>query len=145
MAKTTFSASMAWSGSGMYCEGGTRGFKVEVDEPKALGGTDRAMNPVELLLCALGGCMSICAAAFAGACGVDLQGFSVEVEGDLDPDGFLGKNPNVRTGYQGIRYRMIIDSPSPQENIDRLVETIDKRCPISDTLRGVDVVRSAST
>ncbi len=86
----------------MYCEA-EREVQVEVDEPKALGGTDRAMNPVELLLCALGGCMSICAAAFAGACGVDLQGFSVEVEGDLDPDGFLGKNPmcapDIRGGY----------------------------------------------
>jgi uncharacterized OsmC-like protein len=43
----------------MYCEGGARGFKVAVDEPKQLGGTDRAMNLVELLLCSLGGCMSI--------------------------------------------------------------------------------------
>ncbi|MDD3599155.1 MAG: hypothetical protein WCZ48_00880 [Bacillota bacterium] len=59
MAKTTSRAVMSWSGSGMYCEGGARGFKVAVDEPKQLGGTDRAMNLVELLLCSLGGCMSI--------------------------------------------------------------------------------------
>lgn len=142
MAKTTFSAAMSWSGSGVYCEGGARGFKVAADEPKQLGGTNRAMNPVELLLCALGGCMSICAAAFAKECDVDLRGFSVELEGDLDPDGFLGRNPNVRTGYQEIRYTMIIDSPSPQENIDRLVDMIERRCPVSDTLSGVEVARA---
>ncbi|MCR4425465.1 MAG: OsmC family protein [Firmicutes bacterium] len=143
MANVTFSAKVRWSGKGLYCEGDARGFKVALDEPKDLGGDDRAMNPVELLLCSLGGCMSICAAAFAPACGVELRGFEVELEGDLDPDGFLGKNPDVRTGYQDIRYKMVIDSPSPSENIHRLVEMIEERCPVSDTLCGVKVRRQA--
>jgi uncharacterized OsmC-like protein len=140
----TFRADVAWSGSGVYCEGGVRGFKVAVDEPKELGGTDRAMNPVELLLCSLGGCMSICAAAFARGCGVELKGFRVELEGDLDPDGFLGKKRNVRTGYQEIRYRMIIDSPSPRANIDKLQGLIEERCPVSDTLCGVKISKIGS-
>ena len=99
MAKMTFNAEMRWTGDSLYCEGGTRGFTVAVDEPKELGGTDKAMNPVELLLSSLGGCMCICAAAFARSCKVDLKGFHVELEGDLDHDGFLGKDPNVRIGY----------------------------------------------
>lgn len=130
---------MAWSGQGVYCEGGTRDFKIAVDEPTSLGGTDRAMNPVELLLCSLGGCMSICAAAFARQVGVELKGFRVDLEGDLDPDGFLGKNPDVRKGYQEIRYRMHIDSPSPEADIERLKQVIRERCPVSDTLAGVKV------
>jgi uncharacterized OsmC-like protein len=139
-----FNAQMAWSGQGVYCEGGTRGFTVATDEPKELGGDDRAMNPVELLLCSLGGCMCICAAAFARKCRVELQGVSVELEGDLDPDGFLGKNPEARKGYQQIRYRIKIDSPSPQENIDQLLAVIEERCPVSDTLCGVEVVKHQS-
>jgi uncharacterized OsmC-like protein len=130
---------MAWSGQGVYCEGGTRGFKVATDEPKELGGDDRAMNPVELLLCSLGGCICICAAAFAPKCRVDLKGVSVDLEGDLDPDGFLGKNPNTRKGYQEIRFKINIDSPSPQESIDKLLSIIEERCPVSDTLCGVEV------
>lgn len=140
MAKEVFKSHIAWSGQGLYVEGGTRGFTVAMDEPKSLGGSDRAMNPVELLLSSLGGCMAICAAAFAKACKVDLKGFSVDLEGDLDPDGFLGRNPEARKGYQQIRFRMNIDSPSPQENIDRLIEVIKEKCPVSDTLRGVEVV-----
>lgn len=140
MAKTTFKAQMAWSGQGLYCEGDTRGFKVAVDEPKSLGGTDKAMNPVELLLCALGGCMSICASAFARTAGVDLKGFHVDLEGDLDPAGFQGRNPEVRKGFQQVRYHMHIESPSPAENIERLKKMIEERCPVSDTLRGVEVV-----
>ncbi|APC09115.1 OsmC family protein [Neomoorella thermoacetica] len=144
MAKTTFTATVRWTGEGLYCQGQARGFQVAVDEPPQLGGTDKAMNPVELLLCALGGCMSICAATFAPACHVELKDFRVELEGDLDPDGFLGKNRDVRKGYQQIRYRIHIDSPSPERNIKRLLDMIEERCPVSDTLKGVEVVKQVT-
>ncbi len=92
------------------------------------------------LLCALGGCMSIVASSFAPKFNVDLKGFSVELEGDIDPDGFTGKNPNVRKGFSEIRYKMHIVSDSPKENIDRLYKFIETHCPVKDTLAGVPVV-----
>jgi len=55
----------------------------------------------------------------------------------------MGKNRNVRTGYQEIRYRMIIDSPSPQASIDKLRSLIEERCPVSNTLCGVKVSKIA--
>jgi len=134
----TFKANATWK-SGMVVEGEARGFKVMVDEPKELGGTNTAMNPVEMLLCSLGGCMGIVASAFAPMCGVELKGFSVELEGDLDPDGFMGKNPNVRKGFSEIRYKMHIISDSPEENIKKLYHLIEERCPVKDTLQGVPV------
>jgi uncharacterized OsmC-like protein len=138
MAKVTFSARVDWKG-GLVAEGDARGFRVRVDEPKSLGGTDTAMNPVEMLLCSLGGCMSIVASSFAPMCGVELKGFSVELEGDLDPDGFMGKNPNVRKGFSDIRYKMHIVSDSPEDKIKKLYEIIENRCPVRDTLQGVPV------
>lgn len=140
MGNIIFKASMSWMGKGVYCEGGTRSFSVGFDEPLELGGENSAMNPEEMLLCALGGCMCISAVSFAKKCNVELKGISVDLEGDLNPDGYLGKDPNVRVGYQQIRYLLKIDSPSPQENIDKLIQLIEERCPISDTLYGVEVV-----
>ncbi len=145
MANVTFKADVAWSGQGLVAEGNARGFRIAVDEPVELGGTNKYMNPVEMVLCALGGCISICAAAFARGCQVDIKGFRVELEGDLDPDGFTGKNHNVRTGFQQIRVRMHIDSPSPKANVDRLLNLIKQRCPVSDTLSGVEIMDQTVT
>jgi uncharacterized OsmC-like protein len=139
MPTMTFKASTRWSGESTYCESSARGFQVAMDEPKALGGTDRAMNPVEMLLCSLGGCLCICAVAFAAECGVELTGVRAEIEGDLDPDGFFGL-ADVRKGYQQVRYRLILDSPSPSDHLNRLARTIKERCPVSDTLAGVEVI-----
>ncbi|MCK5731791.1 MAG: OsmC family peroxiredoxin, partial [Tenericutes bacterium] len=60
---TTFKAKATKLQGGMQVETESRNFKILIDEPKTLGGTDTAMSPVEALLCALGGCQAIVAAA----------------------------------------------------------------------------------
>lgn len=139
MAVEVFKSNVRLQPGRLLCEATVRGFKVQMDEPETMGGTDQAMNPVELLLCALGGCLCICAGAFSKAARVDLTAFEVNLEGDLDPDGFMGKNKNVRTGFQGIRAVMKITSKSPQENLEKMIQMIKTVCPVSDTLKGVDV------
>ena len=119
---------------GLTVEAETRGHKIIMDEPQEMGGTDEGMNPVELTLSALGGCLSICASMFAESCDVELNDFSVDLEGDLDLRGFKGVD-GVDPGFQEIRFTINIDSDSPKENIEKLVEVIESRCPVSDSLK----------
>jgi len=139
MANEVFKSTVSWSGKGLQVEAEARGFKVTMDEPKKLGGTNTGMNPVEMLLVSLGGCVAICAAAFAKSCQIELKDCSVDLEGDLDPAGFLGLDPEAKRGFSEIRCKLNIDSESPQENIDNLKALIADRCPVSDTLKGVSV------
>lgn len=134
MPKATFSSSVELK-QGLYCQATARSFTTFMDEPPSLGGTDQAMNPVELLLCALGGCLVISAQAFSEECGVVLKDMTVDLEGDLNTDGFFGKDPNVPAGFLEIRATVNLDTDSPGENVKKLIETIEKRCPVSDTLR----------
>ena len=119
---------------GMRVECKARNHSFLLDEPKELGGTDTGMNPVEAVLCALGACKCIVARCFAKAHRVELQDFRIEVEGDLDPDGFMGKNKDVKIGFSEIRSKIYIKSSSSKENIEKFVEFIDKTCPVADTL-----------
>ncbi|MDQ0215275.1 putative OsmC-like protein [Oikeobacillus pervagus] len=139
MAKTTFASNVKWSGKSVLSVANMNGKEVLIDEPKHLGGTDQGANPVEYVLSALGGCINVLVVSFAKLHDVEVKGVEVKIEGDLDPDGFLGKNPNVRAGYQEIRYQIYIDSPSSQENIQSLIEHVEKSCPVKDTLQGVPV------
>lgn len=140
MGNIIFKATVSWTGKGVYCEGGTRNFSLGIDETLEFGGENKAMNPVEMLLCSLGGGICICAVSFAKKCSVDLKGVSVELEGDLNPDGLWGKELNIRPGYQQIRYLLKIDSSSSQEKIDKLIQLIEERCPVADSLCGVEVI-----
>lgn len=127
---------------GLQIETQARDFKILLDEPEDLGGTNKGMNPVEAILCALGACQTIVAFAFAEQHGIELEDFRVELEGDLDTDGFLGLS-DVRPGFSEIRFNMHIKSNSPEDKVLKFVDFIEKTCPVGDTLEnGVKLVRS---
>ncbi|MFS0917671.1 OsmC family protein [Brevibacillus sp. 179-C 1.1 NHS] len=118
---------------GMVVKASSRNFEITIDEPKSLGGTDTGMNPVELVLSALGACQSIVARVYARKFNVQLDDFWVEVEGDLDTDGFMNKS-DVRRGYSEIRYTFHIKSDSPREQIESFVHFLEQTCPVGDTI-----------
>src|SRR3954468_23883809 len=132
MALSTFKAK-TFLKENVLVEAETRGHKVVIDEPTNLGGTDKGMNPVELLLSALGACQSIVARTYAKKFDIDLQNFWVELEGDIDIDGFLGKS-DVRPGFQTIRYTFHIETTAPQEKIEAYKEYIEAHCPVGDSI-----------
>ena len=94
---TTFKASARRLSEGLQVETSVRNFKIILDEPKDLGGTDAGMNPVEALLCALGACQTIVATAFARKQNFKFDEVHMELEGDLDPDGRIyGARPGEK-------------------------------------------------
>lgn len=139
---TTFKATAKKLPEGLQVATESRGFKIMMDEPKDLGGTDVAMNPVEALLCALGACQSIVVAAFARAQRFEYEEFHVELEGDLDPDGFMGK-ADVRNGFQEIRFTMHFKTNESQEKAEAFADFVERTCPVGDCLsNGVKLVRA---
>ena len=139
MATTTFNANVTWSGESVLSVAETNGKEFIIDEPTSLGGTDKGPNPVEYILGALGGCINVLVITFAEKFDVEVKDVKVKIDGDLDPDGFQGKNPYARPGYEEIRYTVDIDSPSAPENIEALLAHVDKFCPVKDTLQGTIV------
>lgn len=110
-----------------------RQFELVIDEPQSLGGTDTGMNPVEALLASLGACQSIVARVYASKFEVELEDFKVDVEGDLDLDGFFNRS-EVRPGYSDIRYTFYIKTTSPAEKVEAFVQFLESKCPVGDTI-----------
>ena len=143
MAQVTFSATSKKLAQGLAVESESRGFKLIMDEPKNLGGTDTGMNPVEGLLCALGSCQVIVAAAFAQANGISFSEFWIELEGDLDTDGFLKGVPGVRNGFSEIRTKMHIKTDASADQVEAFAKFIEGRCPVGDTIIAGTVVKNS--
>jgi len=119
---------------GTRVEAEARGFKVTVDEPEQIGGSNQGMTPVELLLSSLGSCLSITISLFSKAFHVDIQELRLDVEGELDPMAAMGQSDS-RSGYQDIRVNVHIVSDAPQSRIEKLIKMAESKCPVSDTLR----------
>lgn len=129
---TTFKAS-AHLQEGVVVKVRSRNFEFIIDEPQSLGGTDTGPNPVEALLGALGACQAIVARVYAKKFDIQLEDFRVELEGDLDLDGFF-KRSDVRPGYSDIRYTFHIKTNSPKERVEQFVEFLEQTCPVGDTI-----------
>ncbi|MDY6846706.1 MAG: OsmC family protein [Chloroflexota bacterium] len=133
MAVATFKASSKWV-EGFKVDTKVRDFSIRIDEPAELGGSDTGMNPVEAQLAALGSCLTIVTAAFAEKHNIDLQEFWIEIEGDLDPDGFLKGKPGIRNGFQEVRVFPHIKSNSSEEDVRKYMKFVMSRCPVSDNM-----------
>lgn len=139
---TQFNAEVKTLDQGMQVEATTRGFKLIMDEPEDLGGTNTGMNPVEAVLCALGGCQAIVVKAFAQAKKFQYESFRIELEGDLDPDGFLGKS-DARKGFQEVRYKVFFKTNESQEKTEEFARFVEETCPVCDIIKNqVDVIKT---
>lgn len=111
-----------------------RNFKLVVDEPTSLGGTDLGPNPAELVLAALGTCQEIVYSTYAALFNVQIDHLDIKVTGTLDPRGFFGV-ADVPAGFDSVLYEVNLVSPSPADRVRQLVNTVNARCPILDTLQ----------
>lgn len=111
-----------------------RNFTMTIDEPQNLGGTDEGANPVEYVLGALSGCLTVVGHLVAKEMGFTLRGMSMELNGNLDPARFMGKSKEERAGYKGIEVKIHVDADADEETLNKWVEQIEDRCPVSDNL-----------
>lgn len=110
----------------------TREFTIEGDEPEQILGERTAPNAVELLLTALGSCLSVGYAANAAAMGIELRDLRFELEGDVDLRGFLGISEGVRAGYDSVSCTVYLDADASEEELAALRERVEATSPVVD-------------
>ncbi|WP_049916962.1 OsmC family protein [Halogeometricum pallidum] len=112
----------------------TREFHVEGDEPEQILGKRTAPNAVELLLAALGSCLSVGYAANAAAMGIELSRLRFELEGEVDLRGFLGISEDVRAGYNTVTCTAYIDADASEEELAELRDRVETTSPLMDNI-----------
>lgn len=111
-----------------------RNFKVTVDEPEQLGGTDLAPNPVEYMLCGLAGCVHILGFKVAQEIGMDLKDLKIKIIGELNPEKLFGMKTEDRAGYQGIKVLLEPTTVSNEGLLKQWLDIMAERSPVLDNL-----------
>jgi uncharacterized OsmC-like protein len=111
-----------------------RSFHFDADHPAVLVGQDNGPTPIEYVLHALAACLTAGLANIAAARGIHLTEVRSTITGDIDLNGILGLNPNVRNGYQGIAVRFSVKGDAAPEKLRELVEQSRARSAVYDIL-----------
>jgi uncharacterized OsmC-like protein len=131
--RITFKGITSWN-EGAHSTALFRNFVIPADESADIGGTDRGPSPVELVLAALGACVTVGIAYSAASEGIELFSVELDVEGDIDLAGFLEVSGDVRPGFQDIRVTARVDAAASREKIQEIVHRANTRSPLTDML-----------
>ncbi len=111
-----------------------RTFTFDADHPAVLVGKDNGPTPVEFVLHALASCLTAGLANIAAARGITLTQVTSTVEGDIDLNGILGLNDQVRNGYQQVTVHFKVQGDAPAEKLAELVEQSRARSAVYDVI-----------
>jgi uncharacterized OsmC-like protein len=109
-----------------------RKFSFDADHPEVFAAEDIGITPVEFVLVALASCLTGGIAAIAQHRNIQLRSVKATIEGDMDIQGILGIDSDVRNGYSGIKVTYDIDADADREDIEALVAQSQKRSAVYD-------------
>jgi uncharacterized OsmC-like protein len=133
--KGTYSRSVIGNFYGLGAEQSRdKKFSVEADHPSIFASEDNAPTPVEIVLSGLASCLTAGVAAIAQRRGIQLHSVKATLEGDMDIQGILGIDDEVRNGFGGIRVHFDIRADAAEDDIKALVAQSQKRSAVFDII-----------
>jgi uncharacterized OsmC-like protein len=110
----------------------TKIFNFDADHPEVFASEDLGATPVEYVLVGLASCLTAGVAAVAQHREIQLNSVTATIEGDMDIQGILGIDGDVRNGFGGIKISYQIDANASQEDIEAVVAQSQKRSAVYD-------------
>jgi uncharacterized OsmC-like protein len=107
-------------------------FVLDTDHPEIFASEDHGVTPVEMVLAGLAGCLTAGVAAVAQHRSIQLRSVKATLEADMDLQGILGIDADVRNGFGGVRVRYEIDANATREEIEAVVAQSQKRSAVYD-------------
>jgi uncharacterized OsmC-like protein len=127
------SSMFRYTGLGETCHHVTP-FHADADAPAALSGSDQGPTPHEWLLHAVAADVTANVATIAAARGVTLDEVTATVDGDLDLNGSLGLNDQIRNGFQQLEVRVELRGDAPADELREIVAAARARSAVLDVV-----------
>ena len=116
-------------------------FAIDADHPEIFASEDNGATPTEIVLSALASCLTAGVATVASNRGVQLRSVTATLKGDMDLQGILGIDSDVRNGFEGITVTYDIDADASKAEIEAIVAQSQKRSAVFDIVTNPTTVK----
>lgn len=107
-------------------------FNFDSDHPEVFASEDKGATPVEYVLVGLASCLTAGVAAVAQHREIQLRSVKATIQGNMDLQGILGIDSEVRNGFSGIKVHYDIDADATPDEINAIVAQSQKRSAVFD-------------
>lgn len=109
-------------------------FTFDVDHPMQFASEDIGPTPLEYVLVGLAGCLTAGIAAVAQNRQIQLHSVKASITADMDMQGVLGIDSDVRNGFENITVTYDIDADATREEVEAIVAQSQKRSAVFDAI-----------
>lgn len=111
-----------------------RDFAFVTAEPEKLGGGNEGPTPMEYVIGALNGCLSVVIEMVTRELDFRLDGLEIRSEGLVDQRGLFG-TADVSPHFQSVDIYVTLTTEEPPERVDALRAAVLKRCPVYNLIK----------
>src|ERR1700733_1157854 len=134
-AMITLKAKGSIENEGIACKVETGRARGAAGLPPATGGSGLELCSGDMLLEALVACAGVTLKSVSTAIEVPLKTGIVTAEGDLDFRGTLAADDEAPVGFAENRLRLAVDTDSPQDKLDLLLNLTERYCVVYQTIK----------
>ncbi len=115
-------------------------FTIDADAPTIAAGQNSAPNPMEYVLHALAGCLTMTLVYHASVRGIGIEAVESSYTGDMDTRGLFGLSDDVRKGFSKVTVNMRVKSEASVEELTEMAmyspvfDIVSKSLPVEFTL-----------
>lgn len=113
---------------GLTCEAEEGDERLTIDLPERWGGNGRGPSPGVLGRSALGACLAMSYLRWAAEHDLPIRSLEIGIEADYDARAELGVGDGS-PAYTAVRYVVTVESDAPAEEVRRVFDLADARCP----------------
>jgi len=109
-----------------------REYRYDADHPEIFASEDNGATPVEFVLVGLASCLMAGVAAVAQHRKIQLRSVKATLEADMDIQGILGMDSEIRNGFTALRVKFDVDADASKEEIAAIVAQSQRRSAVFD-------------
>lgn len=109
-------------------------YTFDADHPEIFASEDNGITPAEYVLVALAGCLTAGVASVAQNREIQLNSVTASIEANMDIQGILGIDSDVRNGFSQINVHFRIEADASEADIAAIVAQSQKRSAVFDTV-----------
>ena len=118
-------------------------YTYDADHPQVFASEDNGATPPEIVLAALASCLTAGVATVATNRGVQLRSVTATLEGNMDLQGILGIDGDIRNGFDNITVTYDIDADASRADLEAILAQSQKRSAVFDIVTNPTTVTVA--